>query len=121
MLNASSQNIPSARRLAASAIAHRSSSFIVNAAANASAYPSTDFAKNPTGNSSSSSSPATSPPFSASGRTAGTTMSIAGPALSCAMGTAPAAMYSTTQIPKCSSSMPCSPADAPPRSVRNFE
>jgi hypothetical protein len=41
VLNASSQNIPSARRLAASAIAHRSSSFIVNAAAKASAYPST--------------------------------------------------------------------------------
>mmetsp|Transcript_2667 Transcript_2667/g.10210 ORF Transcript_2667/g.10210 Transcript_2667/m.10210 type:complete len:200 (+) Transcript_2667:237-836(+) len=50
---------------------------------------------------------------------AGTTMSIAGPALACAIGTAPEAMYSTTQIPKCSSTMACNPKCAPMRSLRS--
>ena len=37
------------------------------------------------------------------------------------MGTQPAAMYSTTLMPKCSSVMVCRPATAPPSSWRSSE
>mmetsp|Transcript_36072 Transcript_36072/g.114671 ORF Transcript_36072/g.114671 Transcript_36072/m.114671 type:complete len:204 (+) Transcript_36072:401-1012(+) len=43
-------------------------------------------------------------------------MSMAGPPELCARGTAPAAMNSTTLMPKCSSRMVCSPTSAWPRS-----
>lgn len=41
-------------------------------------------------------------------------MSDLGPPELCAMGTTPAAMYSTTLMPKCSSTIVCSPATASP-------
>ena len=102
--NVSSPN-RSVRRLARVAISSRSSSGMRNAFAMAAAKSSSDVARNPT------SRPGPSP----------TTMSMRGPALSCAMGIAPDAMYSTTHMPKCSSSIVCNPARAPASNRRISE
>uniref|UniRef100_A0A2P2KPD6 Uncharacterized protein n=1 Tax=Rhizophora mucronata TaxID=61149 RepID=A0A2P2KPD6_RHIMU len=45
------------------------------------------------------------------------TISIFGPAELWAIGMAPAAIYSTTLMPKCSSTIECIPAMAPPKSL----
>mmetsp|Transcript_5196 Transcript_5196/g.12676 ORF Transcript_5196/g.12676 Transcript_5196/m.12676 type:complete len:254 (-) Transcript_5196:62-823(-) len=89
--------------LPASAIANLSRGSIVRTSSMASAYSSRVFARNPVC--------CTVP----SARVSGTTMSALGPPLSLAMGTAPAAMYSTTPMPKCSSTIVCRPAAAEPR------
>mmetsp|Transcript_444 Transcript_444/g.1098 ORF Transcript_444/g.1098 Transcript_444/m.1098 type:complete len:213 (-) Transcript_444:822-1460(-) len=81
-------------------MARRSPESIAKACSSAVAYPSSSDARKPVALPSN-----------------GVTMSISGPPDLCASGTAPAAMNSTTLMPKCSSRMVCRPTSAWPSSA----